>query len=76
MMRDTGTTTFAERQNSYDQLISVAITDKNFVFSNTYEYQLVHSGRMEIGMVVEIFPRFHQFLFVNLNEEQSYNLFK
>ena len=30
-----------------------------FFFSNTYEYQLVHSGRMEIGMVVEIFPRFH-----------------
>ena len=58
------------------QYLKLRIQKKHFVFSNTYEYQLVHSGRMEIGMVVEIFPRFHQFLFVHLNEQKSYNLVK
>ena len=32
---------------------------ENTESENTYEYQSVHSGCMESGMVVEIFPRFH-----------------
>ena len=61
MMRDTGTMTFAERKNSLElPNIWVANTTLVFVFlRNTYKYQSVHSGRMESGMVVEVFPRFH-----------------
>ena len=66
MMRDTGTTTFAEIK---DQPICKLQIQNLVFFKNTYEYQSVHSGRMESGMVVEVFPRFHKFLFVHLNEQ-------